>query len=143
MNVTLKDIENAVRRNFVLKPEGEMLETVYDWESNSSQTARLVFVGIAVERGYHMDEVCAFLEMSNYDFHSKTTRFRDYIISGRMKIADMKRKALPLHRVLDKPGADALDMRVYRKAILVNNYLQLMLQTKVFELRRSLPNYVD
>src|SRR6185295_16876060 len=133
MNITLEDIEAAVRANFVLKREGAKLETVYDWESNSNQTARLVFVGIAIERGFHMDEICTFLEMNFKDFLSKCQRYRDYLHTGQAKIDEMRMMKMPLHRVLDKAGADALDMRVCRKSILVNNYLRLKLQAKTLE----------
>jgi hypothetical protein len=143
MNITLTDIEKAVRRNFVLKHDGAKLETVYDWESNSRETARLVFVGIAIERGFHMDDICAFLDMNFKDFLSKCQRYKDYLHSGHEKVEEMKRMNVPLHRVLDKIGADALDMRVWRKTILVNNYLRLVLQSKTLELLETLPNYVN
>lgn len=143
MNVSLHDIEDAVRRNFVLKIGGTKLESVYDWESNSSQTARIVFVGVALDRGFRSDEICDYLDMNFKDFLSKSQRYKIYLQSGEEKVMEMRSMHLPLHRTLDKEGADALDMRVYRKTVLINNCLNLILQAKAFELLRTLPNYVD
>jgi len=143
MNITLDDIEAGIRVNFVLKDDGaKRLETVYDWESNSYQTARLVFVGIASERGYAMQDICHYLDMSYKDYLYKLGRYKSMLRNGTGRMEAFKKKNKPLHLLFDKAGADALDLRVCRKVVLINNFLALRLQRKALEFRETLPNYV-
>lgn len=143
MNITLDDIESGIRSNFVLKEAPKKrLETDFNWESNSNQTARIVFVGIASERGYTMDEICRFLDIGFEDYMWKLGRFKSMLRNGHQRMESFKRKGVPLHMMLDKAGADELDLRVCRKVLLINNYLTLRLQLKALEFRKALPNYV-
>lgn len=144
MTLSLNDIESAIRRNFVLDESGgKLLESNADWEANSTQTARVIFVGIALEQGYHVDDVCAYLGISGKRCLRNAVRYRELIKAGKYKLAELKRGGMPLHLVLDKTEmADSLDIRIYRKSILVNNCLGLMLKAKLFEFRQTLPYYV-
>lgn len=143
MNISLNDIEAGIRCNFVMNDTPKKkLETNYDWESNSYQTARLVFVGIAIERGFTMEEICSYLNMTYPDYLYKIGRFRSMLRNGKERMEAFKRKKRPLHLLFDRAGADELDLRVCRKVALINNYLTLRLQSKALEFRETLPNYV-
>lgn len=144
MNLTLQDIEIAIRRNFILKQDATMLlQTESDWEAYSDQTARVVFVGVAADRGFSMDEVCEYLDISVKQYLNKVGKYKDWLRVGKGKVEVLKRKGKPLHLLLDKGSmADSLDLRIYRKTMLVNNCLATILQQKSIEFRKTLPNYI-
>jgi len=145
MNISLQDIESAIRRNFLLAPEGEsLLETEPDTDRHGegNQSARLVFVGCAIERGFGAKEVCDYLNITGKDFYGKSVRYREMLRAGREKAARLRREGVVVRDMIDKHDGDR-DMRICRKVMLVNNCLELLLHAKSLELRQSLPYYVD
>jgi hypothetical protein len=120
MSITLDDIEKAIRSNFVINKEGKkILETVYDWESNSLYTARIVFVGIALQHGFSMEPICQHLDMTYKEYTGKVKKYKQLLRLGEQKYFRIQHQGLKY----DKDITDNLDLRVYRKQILINNYL--------------------
>jgi hypothetical protein len=128
MSITLADIERAIRANFVLAKDGrKILETEYEWESNSLYTARLVFVGIACQLNFPMEQICHHLDMPYKEYVGKVSRYKEHMITGKEKYARILSKEL----MYDKEVKDMIDLRVYRKTILINNYLATVQHTKI------------
>lgn len=142
MNVSLSDIESAIRRNFVLDSNPRLfLETQSTADRHDDGIARMVFVGCALSRGYTREQICHFLNMSDKEFIGKSMRFKDMLRAGIEKREKIKIMKIPMHEVIDKHDTDR-NLHLVRKVMLVNNCLNLMLQAKSLEFRRSLPNYV-
>lgn len=144
MNITLHDIEDAIRRNFVLDPGAtNLLETAPETERHGegNQSAILVFVGCAMQRGFGAKEVCDYLSITGKDFYGKSVRYREMLQAGSTKAAKLRKEGMATRDMIDKHDSDR-DLRLYRKTMLVNNCLNLLLQAKTLELRQSLPYYV-
>jgi len=143
MNVTLQDIEHAIRLNFVLDRTGlEFLQTARDADKHDTGTARMVFIACAKERGYTMQDICTYAGIEDTEYNRKTLRYKEMMIAARRKVEDYKRDGARLHLVFDKHDADR-DLHLLRKMRLVRNCLNLKLHAKTLEFRKSLPNYAE
>jgi len=143
MNVTLQEIERAVRVNFVIDSMSkEFLQTAWDVDKHDTGTARMVFIACAKERGYTMQAICSYAGIEDAEYNRKMLRYRGMMQDARRKTEEYRRDGVRLHLVYDKHDADR-DLHLLRKIRLVRNCLDLMLHAKTLEFRRSLPDYVE
>lgn len=120
MTPTLHDIDKTIRSNFVLrKLPSKPLETEKEWESRSPNTARLVFVGIAEQYGFSMNDICDHLRMTNKDYLGLLSRFKELMITGKHKYELVTTGELRY----EKDIVEIMDLRVYRKVVLIKNHL--------------------
>lgn len=118
MKIMLIDIEKAIRANFVLRKESrKILETDREKEKNSYGAGRMVFVGIALQFGYKQPEICAHLKMTVTEYNGKAKNYRLLYEAGKTKTQEK-----PIKRYENGESID-LDLRIYRKTVLVKNYL--------------------
>jgi len=113
---SLGNIEKAIRANFILNPDGhKFLEADIKYEKDMASAARIVFVGIAVSAGHKRRDICEYIDMTPYEFNSKQAKFKQHYADGAEKMKAGGVKAYD----------DALDpdLRIYRKANLIKNYL--------------------
>ncbi len=123
MNISLLDIERAIRANFILSKDGKKyLETDWYHEYHSSGAARMVFVGVALGFGFRMEEICDHLEMTLTEFNGKQRKFRELYDAGNSKTALLKKQDKNTGSY-EQETAFSLELRIYRKTILVRNYL--------------------
>lgn len=124
MTITLIDINAAIRANFILtkgtENGGKPLTTDWYYESHSFSTARMVFVAIAVLCQFKPDQVCTYLDMSFSEFNAHRKKYRGLYREGEKKYEGIKKGEL----TYDKSMTNNLDLRVYRKTLLVTNYLK-------------------
>ena len=127
MLIPLKDIEQGIRRNFILSKEGrKKLDADYETEGHFVGAARMVFVGVSVQCGHRMAEICDYLVMSTYEFNGKLKKFKDYFRLGEQKSKVIKTESNNEEVEYSKETASDFSLRIYRKAVLVNNYLRLL-----------------
>jgi|HubBroStandDraft_2_1064218.scaffolds.fasta_scaffold00002_13 hypothetical protein len=130
MRISLNDIEKAIRANFILSKEGNrLLEADYYYEWHALGAARIVFVGAAIAAGYGQQDICLYIDMSLSEYNGKLRKFREHYKRGSSKAAEIK----AARRQIAELDAKDIDLRIYRKYVLVNNYLQ-HLQRKRLEL---------
>lgn len=121
MRITLHDIEKAIRANFILrKGSHKMLETDREKERNSYGAGRIVFVGIALKLGYKQPEICAYLDMTLTEYNGKAKNYRLLYEAGRAKTLEK-----PKYRY-EQGEFNEQDLRIYRKTLLVTNYLKTL-----------------
>lgn len=127
MTPTLPDIDTTIRSNFVLrKMPNKPFQTDREWESRSQNTARLVFVGIADQYGFSMQQICDHLQMTGKDYLGHLSRFKDLMVTGKRKYEQVSTGELRY----EKDIVEIMDLRVYRKVVLIKNHLQLLCHTK-------------
>lgn len=120
MRITLFDIEKAIRANFILAKDGKCLLEVEDIRKRCPAAARIVFVGVALDHEHKTQEICDYLDLTLTDFNSKIKRFRKSIETGAAK---MNKKRETGNLVYDDNFNLEVDMYIYRKTVLVRNYL--------------------
>lgn len=120
MKITLSDIEKAVRANFLLKKDGKKLLEVEDNRKRCLGAARIVFVGVALANTHRQEEICEYLDMTVTDFNSKVKRFRKLFEGGVKKISTRTNTKA---RTYDENWNLEIDIYIYRKTVLVKNYL--------------------
>jgi hypothetical protein len=122
MRPTLADIEHAVRANFVINPNGaKKLETDDKREWHTKSAGRMVFIGVALENGIRREEICAHIDMSTYEYNGRLMHFREHLAKGQKKNAQRSRG-----KKYDQEEALDLDLRIYRKYILVKNCIEIL-----------------
>lgn len=118
MKIELTDIEKAIRANFVLRKDStKILETDREKEKNSYGAGRMVFVGIALRLGYKRPEICEHLKMTITEYNGKAKSYRQLYEAGLKKTQEKPKKRYEQGEFVD------LDLRIYRKTVLVKNYL--------------------
>lgn len=121
MKASLTDIEFAVRANFVINPSGKFLETGVDYlDRRLKSGARMVFIGIAIGCGHRVSEILRFVQMDLREFNNLLAKYYSYNDMGRDKYEKRKKEG---KKVYDQKAALDVDLRIYRKCILINNHI--------------------
>lgn len=122
MNITLVNIERAIRANFILAKDGnKFLETDWYHEWHSKSAARTVYIGVALLHGHKQEHICEHIDMTVHEYNARLAEFRERYSKGQRKEKERNKE--------EKYGQDDaldLDLRIYRKYKLVTNYLQLL-----------------
>lgn len=124
--IKLADIERAIRSNFILaegkENGGKKLTTNWYYESHNYSTARMVFVEMAIACHFGHKEICTYLEMTIRDFTALRKLYRELYKEGRRLYEAISLGTMEYSKELSQ----SLDLRVYRKTLLVMNYLNLL-----------------
>lgn len=121
MKASLQDIERAVRANFVIVPGGKFLETGRDrLDLRLKSGARMVFIGIAMNSGHRIEDILAYVKMDLREFNNLFSKYHAYNDSGKKKYLN---RTLAGKKAYDQAAALDVDLRIYRKTILINNYI--------------------
>lgn len=135
--ITLGDIEKAVRANFTCiekeNAKGGKLFIV-DLGKRCARTAQIIFTGISVEKGHDNKDIQRYLSIGVKQYNANMRRFHEMIEQGKSRYEEREeRKGIMYVR---KPNKNLdVDVFVYRKTVLVNNYLKsLQQQRKSLEL---------
>jgi len=121
MKASLPDIEKAIRANFVINPDGKFLETGGDRiDLRLKSGARMVFIGLAMAYGHRVEDILQYVTMDLREFNSLFAKYHDLNESGRAKYEHRK---LQGKKTYTEAEAYDLDLRTYRKTILVNNHI--------------------
>lgn len=136
MIITLSDIEKAVRANFLIRKDEQNTGhykqlVVEDSRKRCLGIARIIYTGMAVGYGHRQEEICRHIEISIEEFNKNTRRFRELYTAGEIKSGTEKKRIYKR----DANWNIELDLYLYRKTVLVKNYLaSLQLQRKALEL---------
>ena len=87
--------------------------------TQSVSIARLVFMGAALENGFGCMAICAHLDMTLFEYHSKLVKYQESLKAGRLKMEQLRQGYINYDKALVGDG----DLRLYRKVILVKNYI--------------------
>jgi hypothetical protein len=118
---TLSHIERAIRANFILsKHPTRMLETDPEKERDTRTAARMVFVGAALANGWRQQEICDYLGMTIHEYNGKLKEFREHLKEGERKYLE---KVACKRTKYEQEESFDLDLRIYRKWQLINNYI--------------------
>lgn len=121
MKASLIDIEQAIRANFVINPDGKILETGGDYlDLRLKSGARMVFIGIAMACGLRVDDIRKHLQMDIREFNNLLQKFYQCCDRGEEKVEERKSKGI---KGYDQNDLFDIDLRIYRKKMLVLNYL--------------------
>jgi len=137
VTITLADIEKAIRANFIIRKDEQNTGhykqlVVEDSRKRCLGIARIIYAGMAVGYGHRHEEVCRHIEMSIEEFNKNTRRFRELYTDGELKAGGEHKKRIYKR---DANWNIELDLYLYRKTLLVKNYLaSLQLQRKALEL---------
>jgi hypothetical protein len=121
MSYPLSDIEKAIRANFIIVPDAKkFLEVAMGTHRHQGNAGRMLFVGLAY--GQHpYDDIIRYSKMSLYDCSTLARNFNQYYARGKTK---SENKSAPF----DDP-----DIRIYRKTLLVRNYLNNLVREKIMK----------
>lgn len=88
----------------------------------------MVFTGIAMAYGHRIEDVLTFLDMDIREFNTLLARYHAFNDSGYEKYA--KRKAEG-KKHYDTASAYDIDLRIYRKTILIKNHILTIKRQRV------------
>jgi len=121
MKASLQDIEQAVRANFVINPDGKFLETGIDYlDRRLKSGARMIFIGVAIGCGHRVSDILRYVQMDLREFNNLLAKYHSYNDMGKEKYDRRKKEG---KRIYDQAAALDVDLRIYRKCILINNYI--------------------
>jgi hypothetical protein len=120
MKNSLTEIERAVRANFVINHDGEFLEADDKVERDMKFAARMVFIGVSMTSGHSITDILAHSGIGLAEFNKLLRIFHSHLREGNVKAEERHKE----HKV-QYAQTEAFDphLRIYRKTLLVNNYL--------------------